>query len=387
MKINAPIVIILILIIVFVVTEIKVELTGKAVVDTSNIEETSYVYGNGLIASIDKEGLKYYHNDFLGSPSVITDSSGNKVSEQRYDVFGSSLLPEISRLEFTGKELDDDTNLHYFNARYYDSSVGKFTTPDTVKGKLSNPQSLNLYTYTLNNPLKYVDPSGNQEKPKLVLNHKSDFTMTGKNTATITFEMIVRPYVREPTRSIRISSVQRLIDEFFDEFINLQPDSLFLKSGQLIDEFNRRLFGENRGELQYELHGKLSDLDPSKYPKFREDNGRKYVLYEVVQSLQSLKTSDNPENDFKGRIFTVFTNTGEQIPLKDYLNEKKVVDTIKGNLLDVKHISMITNAIKFKSTEKADSTNVAQGYVSVGENLFYLPVESATQVVRNLLSQ
>ncbi len=156
------------LVLAFSFSNLKDGITGKAVVDTSNIEETSYVYGNGLIARVDKEGLRYYHNDYLGSPTVITDASGNKISEQRYDVFGNSLNPEISRLEFTGKELDDDTNLHYFNARYYDSSIGRFTTADTVKGRLSNPQSLNLYVYTLNNPLKYVDPSGNQEKSELI---------------------------------------------------------------------------------------------------------------------------------------------------------------------------------------------------------------------------
>ncbi len=164
LEINAPVVIILILIIAFIATEINTNITGKAVVDTSNIEETSYVYGNGLVASIDKEGLKYHHNDYLGSPTVITDSSGNKISEQKYDVFGANLKPEISTLEFTGKEKDDDTGLHYFGARYYDSNIGRFTSADTIKGKITNPQSLNLYAYTLNNPLKYVDPSGNRVK-------------------------------------------------------------------------------------------------------------------------------------------------------------------------------------------------------------------------------
>jgi len=45
-------------------------------------------------------------------------------------------------------------------ARYYSSTMGRFTSPDTFGGRLTNPQTLNLYAYVLNNPLKYNDPTG-----------------------------------------------------------------------------------------------------------------------------------------------------------------------------------------------------------------------------------
>ena len=60
---------------------------------------------------------------------------------------------------FTGQRLDD-TGLYYYNARYYDATIGRFISADTIVPDYMNPQSLNRYSYCVNNPLKYVDPSG-----------------------------------------------------------------------------------------------------------------------------------------------------------------------------------------------------------------------------------
>jgi RHS repeat-associated protein len=54
----------------------------------------------------------------------------------------------------------DSSGLYYYNARYYDPSIGRFISPDTVVPSPASPQSLNRYSYCLNNPLKYIDPSG-----------------------------------------------------------------------------------------------------------------------------------------------------------------------------------------------------------------------------------
>jgi RHS repeat-associated protein len=70
--------------------------------------------------------------------------------------------------KFTGKEADSENNLQYFGARYYDNRVGKFTQIDPysfrldkIQNLLSNPQYLNGYSYSLNNPVVLVDPNGN----------------------------------------------------------------------------------------------------------------------------------------------------------------------------------------------------------------------------------
>src|SRR5438309_11540301 len=61
-----------------------------------------------------------------------------------------------------GEDRDAETGLDYFGARYYSGAQGRFTSPDKpfADQHIENPQSWNLYSYTLNNPLRYVDPNG-----------------------------------------------------------------------------------------------------------------------------------------------------------------------------------------------------------------------------------
>jgi RHS repeat-associated protein len=116
----------------------------------------------------------------------MTDENG--VAKVRYDYlpFGQEILPPSSggrasvlcgtvscygqsdavRQKFTGKERDAETGLDYFLARYDSSAQGRFTSPDIKMPDLKhlvNPQKWNRYTYTLNNPFRYVDPDGQVE--------------------------------------------------------------------------------------------------------------------------------------------------------------------------------------------------------------------------------
>ena len=64
--------------------------------------------------------------------------------------------------KFTQKERDNESNLDFFGARYFSGPQGRFNNPDPsmLSTVLANPQSWNRYSYTLNNPLRYVDPNG-----------------------------------------------------------------------------------------------------------------------------------------------------------------------------------------------------------------------------------
>lgn len=68
---------------------------------------------------------------------------------------------------FTGVERDAETGLDFFGARYFSGAQGRFTSPDPTfmtRQRISDPQQWNLYAYTHNNPLKYVDPDGRELK-------------------------------------------------------------------------------------------------------------------------------------------------------------------------------------------------------------------------------
>jgi RHS repeat-associated protein len=139
-----------------------------------------YIYGaSGLLATIEptainSNGTRYATSDTLGSPRVVTDSGATIISRHDFMPFGEELGAGIGgrttgmgysaadglRQKFTSKERDNETGLDYFAARYYASTQGRFTSPDSFGGLQLNPQTFNLYAYVKNNPLKYVDPSG-----------------------------------------------------------------------------------------------------------------------------------------------------------------------------------------------------------------------------------
>ncbi|MFY9607888.1 MAG: RHS repeat-associated core domain-containing protein [Blastocatellia bacterium] len=60
----------------------------------------------------------------------------------------------------TSYERDSESGLDFAQARYYGGSGGRFTSADSLIGSPGNPQTLNKYTYVLDNPLKYIDPTG-----------------------------------------------------------------------------------------------------------------------------------------------------------------------------------------------------------------------------------
>ena len=124
--------------------------------------------GNTRIATIavNTGATQYWHGDHLGSSSVITDSTGAKVQTVTYYPFGgtrtnqSPSTPAIDvPYKYTGKELDS-TGLYYYEARYYDPTLARFISADTIVPNPRDPQDLNRYAYAGNNPLKYTDPTG-----------------------------------------------------------------------------------------------------------------------------------------------------------------------------------------------------------------------------------
>ena len=124
-----------------------------------------------------KEGtswkMYYLLRDYQGSVNVITDQGGAVVAEYSYDPWGRQRDPvtlapcapgEEPELMFgrgyTGHEHLPEYGLIHMNARLYDPQTGRFLSPDPYVQDPANTQSYNRYAYALNNPLRYIDPSG-----------------------------------------------------------------------------------------------------------------------------------------------------------------------------------------------------------------------------------
>jgi len=120
---------------------------------------TTYYYANGRrVAMRTAAGVTYVHSDHLGSTAV---TSGAQSGNIRYFPYGATRSGAVSTAyKFTGQRLDDSTGLYYYGARYYDAAIGRFVQADSIVPQPGNPQALNRYSYVLNNPVRYTDPTG-----------------------------------------------------------------------------------------------------------------------------------------------------------------------------------------------------------------------------------
>jgi RHS repeat-associated protein len=123
----------------------------------------TYRFNGQQVAVREGVTLTFVYGDHLGSASLTTNISGTKVSEMRYYPFGETRYASgttVTPKQFNAKEQQTDIGLYDYGARFYDPTIGRFISADSVVPKLSNPQKLNRYAYTLNNPLKYTDITG-----------------------------------------------------------------------------------------------------------------------------------------------------------------------------------------------------------------------------------
>ncbi len=146
-------------------------------------------YQTGVNLPVEKDQF-YYHSDHLGSSNIITDAYGAVYQHLEYFPYGETWIEEganSSKLPgymFTGKELDPETGLYYYGARYYDAVLSRWISADPAlpeylptgtqlssdeavnvnslkgRGGVFRSHNLNMYQYAGLNPLKYTDPNG-----------------------------------------------------------------------------------------------------------------------------------------------------------------------------------------------------------------------------------
>jgi RHS repeat-associated protein len=142
--------------------------------------ELHYITANGQIVAIFEkktgapDAIHYVHTDHLGSLNLITNASGAIEQETSYDAWGNRRDPAtlqnytatpanlVTDRGFTGHEHMDAFQLINMNGRIYDPALGRFLSPDNYVQDAGFTQSYNRYSYCVNNPLIYTDPTGMQ---------------------------------------------------------------------------------------------------------------------------------------------------------------------------------------------------------------------------------
>jgi RHS repeat-associated protein len=144
--------------------------------DSSDQVTRQLIYGNGIdeVIRVDKytgttSTSYYFHINDMGSITAVTDANGNIIERVYYDIYGKPTFKDASgnvitkssignNILFQGREYDNELNLYYFRARYYDPIMGRFLSTDPM----GYADSMNLYQAFNMNPVNFVDPFGNR---------------------------------------------------------------------------------------------------------------------------------------------------------------------------------------------------------------------------------
>ena len=144
---------------------------------TNEVEFVTYIGGDGYTAPVvlksdgTTQNYLYLHRDYLGSIVAITNKTGQVVEKRLFDAWGlivkvqdgaGNVLTGLVALDrgYTGHEHLQGVNLIHMNGRLYDPLVHRFLQPDNFVQDPYNTQNFNRYGYALNNPLKWIDISG-----------------------------------------------------------------------------------------------------------------------------------------------------------------------------------------------------------------------------------
>jgi RHS repeat-associated protein len=129
-------------------------------------ERKCYFFGGQRVA-LRRDGMvQYIVGDHVGTTSLVLGAQGDKVAESRHFPYGGERWrwPEDSTFptdyRFTGQRWEQPLGIYIMGARWYDSELGRWISPDTIIPDPANPQSWNRYSYVHNRPLTRTDPSG-----------------------------------------------------------------------------------------------------------------------------------------------------------------------------------------------------------------------------------
>jgi len=130
---------------------------------SGNWLETNVHAGGQFLAQLQPPGITFRYTDHLGTLRAWSGPGGAAGTCASLPFGETTTCTGPPEYFFTGKERDTESGNDYFGARYYASSMGRFMSPDPSQLYFAdpmNPQTLNLYSYALNNPLKLTDPTG-----------------------------------------------------------------------------------------------------------------------------------------------------------------------------------------------------------------------------------
>jgi RHS repeat-associated protein len=307
----------------------------------------TYVYGNYIDEVVQmNRGVQsyYYHQNALWSPLALTDSGGNVVERYTYDVYGSALILDSTYSQlprnawgtvhsavgnawlFTGRQLDEETGLYNYRARFYDSVKGRFLQRDSA----GHNDSMNLYEYANSSPATFLDPFGHSvviDCDKVEENDKTYDnildSIEGELRARLTLNKLIS--AKKEYRFGKPDGVKDYLklNEAMAHTDNALQEAR--RSRNAWDETTEYLKSEEAkiAKLRKEGKSKLADQLEEKYkkdPRYVAPKGQTAMYHSKIASAQNV---EKERKILRALIKLLEKNTANDQPVKDLLKKAK----------------------------------------------------------------
>lgn len=194
----------------------------------------------------------YYHPDHLGSSSYITNLDGEVVQHIEYVPFGEVFIEERNNTWntpylFNAKEYDDETGMYYYGARYYEPRISLWMSVDPEEMRFPH---INTYTFSANNPIKFIDTDGNsarviknvENKTITIIAHFVFFGEASSKTLATQIASDIQSKWNEPHATVSIGGAQYKVNFVItgehketglllaiDKFVNMDPANNYVE--------------------------------------------------------------------------------------------------------------------------------------------------------------
>lgn len=215
-------------------------------------------YGYGLGGNTEEVNVYFYHPDHLGSATYITGANGRVRQHIEYTAFGETFVEEHTSSDtqpylYNGKELDSETGLYYYGARYYDPVTSIWASVDPMA---QDNLASSAFQYVRSNPLLYVDPDGRSERVREYI-QMSMMSMNPKKDPNVSS---MKNHLIDRLSTLHAHDPQQYVGNIYLEIVSGSPAannySLAAKYTAKNEKMNRVRFHLQEVVLNYGiLHG------------------------------------------------------------------------------------------------------------------------------------